>query len=121
MSLNKNQKIYLSGAMTGLPDYNYPAFNKLALQLRDAGYEVANPAENNPPSCNSWQGWMRIAIAQMVTCDAVVMLEGWEKSKGANIEFDLAVKIGMPAFFEQDFLRVKLAGIDLIDITPKRR
>jgi hypothetical protein len=40
--------IYLSGPMTGLPDYNHPAFRAEAKRLRALGYTVVNPAEINP-------------------------------------------------------------------------
>lgn len=111
MNLNKGSLIYISGPMTGIKDYNYPAFNAIAAQLREAGYKVANPAENSPPPCNSWQGYMRIAIKQMMDCDAVIMIDGWEKSKGANVEFELAVKVGIPTFFDCDFLSAKLSTV----------
>ena len=38
--------VYISGAMTGLPDNNYPAFHAKATELRAKGYIVRNPAEN---------------------------------------------------------------------------
>ena len=42
-----------------------------------------------------WNGEMRMAVAQLATCDAVVMLPGWSKSKGACIEHQLAVGLGL--------------------------
>lgn len=83
-------RVYIAGPMTGLPEYNYPAFNARAAQLRALGYYVENPAENPEPPCNSWKGYMRQALAQLVTCDVVDLLPGWEKSKCARIEHRLA-------------------------------
>ena len=77
-------RIYLAGPMSGLPLYNYPAFNAAAAQLRVMGYHVENPAEN--PEQPSWAHYMRLAIGQLVTCDMVILLPGWRKSKGARIE-----------------------------------
>jgi len=88
-------KIYIAGPMTGLPENNYPAFNEAAAKLRDAGYEVENPAENPEPQCKTWAGYMRMAIAQVVRCSCVVLLPGWENSKGAVIEHRLANELGM--------------------------
>ena len=42
-------RVYIAGPMTGLPDFNYPAFNAAAAKLRALGLEVLNPAENPPP------------------------------------------------------------------------
>ncbi|KLN54691.1 DUF4406 domain-containing protein [Variovorax paradoxus] len=86
----KALRVYIAGPMTGLPESNYPAFNAMAARLRALGHHVENPAENPEPACKSWRGYMRMAIAQLVTCDAVALLPGWGASKGAVIEAQLA-------------------------------
>jgi Domain of unknown function (DUF4406) len=83
-------RIYLCGPMTGLPDYNYPAFNAEAARLRGLGYTVENPAENEHPEGQDWPGYMRVALTQMLTCQAVAILPSWQKSKGAKLELNLA-------------------------------
>ena len=82
--------IYLSGKMTGMPDFNYPAFNEAADNLRARGHTVMNPAENPVPPCGSWEGYMRNAIAQVVKADTIVLLPGWAESRGAVVEYELA-------------------------------
>lgn len=82
--------IYLSGKMTGMPDFNYPAFNEAADNLRARGHTVMNPAENPVPACGSWEGYMRNAIAQVVQADTIVLLPGWASSRGAVVEYELA-------------------------------
>lgn len=89
------KRIYIAGPMTGLPEYNYPAFHARAAALRAEGHHVENPAENPEPPCKSWQGYMRMALRQLATCDAVEMLPNWEHSKGACIEYGLAVDLGL--------------------------
>lgn len=84
-------RIYIAGPMTGLPDFNYPAFHAEAARLRALGFHVESPAENAAPPCGSWAGYMRLAIAQLVTCDAICLLPGWSASRGACIEHGLAV------------------------------
>lgn len=88
-------RVYLAGPMTGLPDFNYPAFHAAAARLRADGHHVENPAENPHPPCGSWQGYMRLAIAQLITCDTIALLPGWESSRGASIENRLASELGM--------------------------
>ncbi|WP_319942079.1 DUF4406 domain-containing protein [Pseudomonas quasicaspiana] len=41
------RRIYISGPMTGLPDFNFPAFAAEANRLRGLGFDVVNPAEIN--------------------------------------------------------------------------
>jgi hypothetical protein len=88
-------RIYIAGPMSGLPEFNYPAFNLAARHLRGQGHIVHNPAENPPPACGTWLGYMRMAVTQLAQCDAVHFLPGWEKSKGACVEFDLARGLGL--------------------------
>jgi hypothetical protein len=89
--------------MTGLPNLNYPAFHTAAALLRAAGHHVENPAENQPPPCGSWEGYMKLAIAQLLTCDAIVMLPGWQKSEGACIEVHLAAALHMRVLYVEEF------------------
>lgn len=90
------KRIYIAGPMTGYVDFNYPAFHAAARALRSQGHHVENPAENPAPACGSWLGYMRLALAQLVSCDEVLTLPGWEKSKGACIEVMLARALGLP-------------------------
>jgi nucleoside 2-deoxyribosyltransferase len=89
-------KLYLAGPMSGLPDMNYPEFNRVAALLRAKGYEAMNPAENPEPLCKSWAGYMRLAIAQLVQSDGVALLDGWDKSKGAQMELSIASQLDIP-------------------------
>jgi hypothetical protein len=98
-------KVYLAGPMTGHPDFNYPAFNAEAARLRALGLTVSNPAEN--PIEETWQDYMRTAVAQLVKCDVVALLPGWEKSRGARIENGLAVSLGIPTRKVEHFQALK--------------
>lgn len=86
-------RVYLSGPMTGLEHFNAPLFHEAAKELRDMGYMVSNPAEI--PNCDSWLGYMRLAVAQLVTCDAVLLLPEWEFARSARIELSLAHDLGL--------------------------
>lgn len=90
------KKIYISGPMTGIADFNFPSFNKAASELRAKGHTVINPAEKqdegNPDM--TWYDYMRQDIRMMMDCDTIFMLPGWSCSKGAKIEWSLAVALG---------------------------
>lgn len=89
------KRIYLAGPMTGLPEYNYPAFHAEAARLRALGFHVENPAENQTPECGTWEGYMRNSVRQMLTCDAVAFLPGWAESRGALLERYIAQQVGL--------------------------
>lgn len=88
-------RIYIAGKMTGEPDFNYPAFNAAASRLRALGFDVENPAECELPIGSPWQEFMRSGITQLMRCDQIVLLPGWEKSRGATLEYMLAMQLGM--------------------------
>lgn len=87
------RRIYLSGPMTGLPDFNYPAFNAEAARLRALGYHVENPAENPPQE--TWEAYMEVCIPQLLTCDTIALLPGWSESRGALWERYVASQEGI--------------------------
>jgi hypothetical protein len=89
------QRVYISGPMSGLPDFNYPAFNAEAARIRALGYTVENPTENPPVPGHVWELYMRAALRQMLTCDTVAFLPDWRQSRGANVEIELAIHLGM--------------------------
>ena len=43
-------KIYIAGPMTGIKDFNFPAFFEAEKQLNKLGHEVYNPAHNDGPT-----------------------------------------------------------------------
>ena len=88
-------RIYVAGPMTGKPDLNFPAFNAEARRLRAEGWEVVNPAEINPDHGKPWAECMRSDIAELVTCEAISLLPGWEDSRGATLEHHIAQKLGL--------------------------
>ena len=93
-------RIYVAGKITGVPLNNAPAFAAETARLRQYGHEVVNPIEVNAGfEHQGWLACMKRDLAELVTCDSVVMLEGWERSRGATIEHDLATKLGMLVFY----------------------
>jgi hypothetical protein len=88
-SIESPDGIYIAGPMTGHPNHNFDEFFRVAGKLRRAGYRVVNPAELNPDK-PSYPIAMRRDIAQMLTCDTIMLLPGWERSDGAFAEFHIA-------------------------------
>ena len=89
-------KIYISGPITGIADNNVPAFNAAAAELRARGYEVVNPVESDCECQNVWTEYLKKDIKQMLECDAVVVLNGWNNSRGARLEVYIATCLGLP-------------------------
>lgn len=87
-------KTYLAGPMTGIEGLNFPAFHAEAARLRALGFEVVNPAEVNPDPTTPWTDCMFRDLAELTTCDRIVMLPGWEASPGAQIERLWSIRTG---------------------------
>ncbi len=91
-------RVYISGPMTGLPLLNKPAFTAAARELREAGYEVVNPAELDLGEGASWEAYMRHDIRALCDCDILALLPGWMDSKGAHLEVHIAHRIGLKLY-----------------------
>ena len=99
-------KVYISGPMSGYPDKNEKAFTAAQAFLEGLGHTVFNPVENNIRRYGSIAESEKRATYRevlqddlnwiMKEADALFMLEGWFQSKGAKLEYDLAVLIGLP-------------------------
>lgn len=93
--------LYVSGPMTGRPDFNYPAFNAMAAKLRLAGHTVFNPAENfGGDTSRARAEYMRLDIQMVLMAEAVVVLDGWEHSRGARLEVAIARELGIDVLNE---------------------
>lgn len=102
-----NRVIYISGPMTGLPDFNREAFFKAERELAKlVSADFVNPARINGTETEGWKwaDYMRVALREMMAADCIYMLEGWEKSKGALLELEVAKQLGMSVMFQQPTL-----------------
>lgn len=95
-------RVYVSGAMTGLPGNNFPAFHAAARRLRQQGYRVHNPATKGELEGWTWADYMRYDLKKLVECEAILLLDGWWQSRGANLEYTVAQQLGMTVLFERD-------------------
>ena len=99
----KPKRVYVSGPMTGYDDLNYPAFQMAATQLRALGYTVISPHEINPQEGVCYEDCMRADIAALLLCDAIALLPGHEKSKGAAIETAIGKVLNMKIGLYSEF------------------
>ena len=90
------KKVYISGPMTGIENYNYPLFHAVEEYLKQLGHMVINPARH--PIGLEWSHYMGYARLDVKACDVVIMLPGYEASKGAVEEFKLATELGKQVF-----------------------
>ena len=84
-------RVYISGPITGLPyEEVEKAFNEAEIRLKEQGYEVVNPLNNGLPRESTWNEHMRADLKLLLGCDVIYLLKGYQDSKGAMIEYDLA-------------------------------
>jgi nucleoside 2-deoxyribosyltransferase len=91
-------RIYIAGPMSGYENHNFPAFAAKAAHLRLKGFEVISPAEINPDTKMAWADCMRADIKELVSCQAIALLPGWEKSNGATLERHIAERLEMKIY-----------------------
>lgn len=88
--------------MTHYPEDNYPAFKTAIEQLRAAGCEVHSPHEitfegsDKLTGEEKWQAFMRADLVLLLKCKSMVMLPGWQCSRGANLEAHISHALKMP-------------------------
>jgi hypothetical protein len=105
------KKIYISGPMTGIPQYNFPAFDKAEEALRHMGLDVYNPASKGVIEGYEWKDYLKIDIPELFKCDAVAVLHGWEHSRGACFEIFNAQQVGIPVY--DKLTGVKFEGVNI--------
>lgn len=92
-------RVYLSGGMSGYPDFNFPAFHERAAEWRREGWEVLSPAETFDGRTDlSRATYMRRDIELVLLADAIAVLPDWQRSTGASLEVSIAREIGLPVY-----------------------
>lgn len=98
---------YLCGPMSGVEQFNIPLFESTAKRLREEGYNVITPFEIN--SLQHRRGvtetdaerldYLRNDIRALIECQGIILLPGWEASKGAQLEHRIACALKMEIRF----------------------
>ena len=90
------KKIYIAGKVTGEPiEVCSQKFAEAQQFYEKLGFEVVNPIKLVNDFNTPWKEAMEICLAALIKCDAVVLLNDWEDSKGAKIERQLAEDLDM--------------------------
>lgn len=103
-----SKKVYLAGPMSGIPEFNFPAFYRAAYLLKQQGWVVFNPADKEGETLSeaskisgdpvqaqkdgfNFRDVYLWDVTKVIESDAIYMLPGWENSPGARGEHAVAV------------------------------
>lgn len=81
-------RVYISGPISGVDEFeSHIRFGRAERMIINAGHTAINPRRLSSWGL-SWDTYMKIAqeILYSGEVDAMLLLKGWEKSKGATIE-----------------------------------
>lgn len=112
-NIDKSLRWYLSGPMAGYPEHNFPAFIEASSTLRQSGLIIVSPHEtiiddgvdpfdpktNVAPGSPAWRSRLVADITEMLTCQGIILMQGWTQSTGARIEFNLANSLYFQTYF----------------------
>lgn len=105
-------KVYISGPISGLSEAVFKKnFADAANLLDGQGFIPVNPTEitadcgeicesagtfEDGSFKHSWKCYMKYDIIKLLDCDAIYMIEGWEQSRGAQLELAIATGLELP-------------------------
>ncbi|WLG54051.1 DUF4406 domain-containing protein [Pseudomonas extremorientalis] len=112
-------RVYVAGPMTGIADFNYPAFNAVADQLRAQGYEVENPADHGIVEGAHWADYMAYDLTRLGLCGVIALLPDCEKSEGARLEVLIAERPGMTVVNAHDLSSPKIPEAPLLHLSHR--
>ncbi len=101
--------------MTGIKDYNFPAFDAAEEDLKKRGFDPISPASMDreagfdPATDGEFEGAIEDIInrdldAIVNKVDALALLPGWEESTGTNAEIGVAVWRGLRIYLYPDMV-----------------
>ena len=107
----KVPQIFISGPMSGKPDYNLAAFDEAEKYLINLGYNPYNPAHNGRAALSKYgdikkksKEYFELLDAckrQLFNCQGIYLLKGWENSYGARQELSIALDLSLMIMLEQ--------------------
>lgn len=124
-------KIYIAGPISGIPQFNAPAFDQAESLWRAAGHTPINPMaidralgiDINGPTSQVEGSFGRQAIAcdiqYILNCNGIALLPGWKKSRGAAVELALAQFLNLPVYDALTLARIFPIGIPWWTLSDK--
>ncbi|MFW2137128.1 DUF4406 domain-containing protein [Chryseobacterium sp. TY4] len=98
---DRKPKIYIAGKISGEPIHSVTLkFGRAQSKFEAKDYEVLNPLAIVNDWHTTWDNAMRKCIAAMMTADEIYMLRDWNRSRGAQIERDIALQLKMKISYE---------------------
>lgn len=94
------EKIYISGKISGIENEAPILFAKAEDALTLMGYVTVNPMTLNHNHDKSWHSYMKEDVKALCECDSIYMLKNWTESKGAIIEHTIAMYLGLTVYYE---------------------
>lgn len=87
-------KVYIAGPMTGYENFNREAFFEAAKKLEELGWEPVHTA--GLPDDLTYEVYLAQGLEAIKGCSVICLLEGWEESKGALMEYGYARSRNLP-------------------------
>lgn len=112
-------RIYIMGPMTGMPDMNREAFAMAEGMALFRGmtpinpHSMETPAEDGESREEMYRRVMPGDIYELSTCDFVLALPGWERSRGCALEAHAADLMGIPLVSIDDDSTEYMGPLDL--------
>ena len=103
-------KVYISGAITNNPNYK-EQFKAAEERLKLAGHFVINPATNQG---YTYKEYIDMGLFELMHCEAIYMLRGWENSTGAKLELEYAKEVGLEIMYQSE-LAIDIVKLNTIN------
>ena len=114
----RKPRCYVAGPIAGVPDFR-ERFAAAVPAVEALGYEAVNPCDippvdhdnGCPPGYDPGEDasghtssacYMRADLRALLGCDAIYLLPGWSRSRGATVEHAVAVACGTPVLEEKE-------------------